>query len=296
LLLEGVGEGELMRFGMVVGAGGERAVSWEIGVLAGLADAGMDPRHASIVQGTSAGALLGARFLLGEDPRDHADRLVGRGSPPDPAVPPEVHRALQRLTAAWTATQGMHMDERRRVIGEGAQVAHTIEPQHWLADAERRLPGNPPWPAQLRVVATDAASGKLAVLHADDEVPLATAIAAARAIPYLLPPIPAGGRVLMDAALGSATHAALLDADSLDLVIVVSAARSPAMGGPIDAEWASSAQAEVAQLRAAGVEVLLISADDDASESMGDELLLCGDLRRSVSLGRRAATTAVDTT
>jgi predicted acylesterase/phospholipase RssA len=67
-----------MRFGMVVGAGGERAVSWEIGVLAGLADAGMDPRHASIVQGTSAGALLGARFLLGEDPRDRADRLVGR--------------------------------------------------------------------------------------------------------------------------------------------------------------------------------------------------------------------------
>jgi predicted acylesterase/phospholipase RssA len=143
------------------------------------------------------------------------------------------------------------------------------------------------------VVATDAASGKLAVLDADDEIPLATAIAAARAIPYLLPPIRTGGRVLMDAALGSATHAALLDRDALDLVIVVSAARSP--GGPIDAEWASSAQAEVVQLRAGGVEVLLITADDDASESMGDELLLCGDLQRSVRLGRQAATTAVDT-
>jgi NTE family protein len=55
LPLEGVG-GESMRFGVVVGAGGERAVSWEIGVLAGLADAGMDPRCASIVLGTSAGA------------------------------------------------------------------------------------------------------------------------------------------------------------------------------------------------------------------------------------------------
>jgi hypothetical protein len=120
------------------------------------------------------------------------------------------------------------------------------------------------------VVVTDVASGKLAVLDADDEIPLATAIAAARSIPYL------GG-------------------DSLDLVIVVSAARSPATGGPIDAEWAGSARAEVAQLRAASVDVLLISADDDASESMGDDLLLCGDLRRSVRLGRQAATTAVDT-
>jgi NTE family protein len=283
-----------MRFGVVVGAGGERAVPWQIGVLAGLADAGMDPRRASIVEGTSAGALLGARLLLGEDPRDRADRLVERGSPPDPAVLPEVHHALQRLTAAWAETQGMHVEERRRVIGEGARAAHTIEAQHWLADAERRLSGNPPWPAQLRVVVTDPASGKLAVLDAADEIPLATGIAAARAIPYLLPPIPAGDRVLMDAALGSATHAALLDRDALDLVIVVSAARSP--GGPIDAEWARSAQAEVAQLRAGGVDVLLISADDDASESMGDELLLSGNVQRSVSLGRQAASTAVDTT
>lgn len=77
--------------------------------------------------------LLGARILLGEDPRDRADRLVERGSPPDPAVPPEAHRALQRLLAAWTATQGRHMDERRRVIGEGTQAAQTIEPRHWLA-------------------------------------------------------------------------------------------------------------------------------------------------------------------
>jgi NTE family protein len=284
-----------MRFGVVVGAGGERAVPWEIGVLAGLADAGMDPRRASIVLGTSAGALLGARILLGEDPRDRADGLVERGLRPDPAVPPEVHHALQQLMAAWAETQGMHMEERRRVIGEGARAAHTIEPEHWLAEAERRLSGNPPWPAQLRVVVTDAASGKLAVLDADDEIPLTTAIAAARAIPYLLPPIPAGDRVLMDAALGSATHAAFLDGASLDLVVVVSAARSPATGGPIDAEWARSAQAEVAQLRAAGVDVLLISADDDASESMGDELLLSGNLQRSVSLGRQAATTAVDT-
>jgi predicted acylesterase/phospholipase RssA len=192
----------------------------------------------------------------------------------------------------------MQMDERRRAIGEGAQAARTIEAQYWMADAERRLSGNPRWPAQLRVVATDAASGKLAVLGADDEIPLATAIAAARAIPYLLPPIPAGSRLLMDAALGSATHAALLEGDSLDLdldlVIVVSAARSPATGGPIDAEWSGSAQDEVERLRAAGIEVLLIIADDDASESMGEDLLVCGDVRRSVSLGRRAGTAAVD--
>ena len=63
-----------MRPAIVLGAGGERVVAWETGVLAGLADAGVD--LSGPVLGTSAGAAVGARLALGADPRADADRLA----------------------------------------------------------------------------------------------------------------------------------------------------------------------------------------------------------------------------
>lgn len=57
---------------VALGAGGERAVAWEVGVLAGLADGGLDLRSATTILGTSAGALVAARLAAGLDPRGDA--------------------------------------------------------------------------------------------------------------------------------------------------------------------------------------------------------------------------------
>jgi NTE family protein len=53
---------------LVLGGGGIAGISWEIGVLAGLAEAGVDVLHWDLVVGTSAGAYVGARTLLSADP------------------------------------------------------------------------------------------------------------------------------------------------------------------------------------------------------------------------------------
>ena len=45
-------------------SGGERVVAWEVGVLAGLTDGGIDARRAEVVLGTSAGALVAATAPL----------------------------------------------------------------------------------------------------------------------------------------------------------------------------------------------------------------------------------------
>jgi NTE family protein len=65
--------------GLVLSAGGERVVAWQVGVLAGLADAGLDPRRATRIVGTSAGALVAARLAGGIDPRADAARLSAGG-------------------------------------------------------------------------------------------------------------------------------------------------------------------------------------------------------------------------
>jgi len=64
------------RTAVVLAGGGERVVAWEIGVLAGFADAGLDLRGAVRIVGTSAGALVAARLAAGEDPRDEADAIA----------------------------------------------------------------------------------------------------------------------------------------------------------------------------------------------------------------------------
>jgi NTE family protein len=57
---------------LVLGAGGNAAIAWEVGVLAGLLDVGIDVRTADVVIGTSAGSVVGApqrRRPLGVSPR-----------------------------------------------------------------------------------------------------------------------------------------------------------------------------------------------------------------------------------
>jgi NTE family protein len=66
--------------GVAVAGGGERVVAWEIGVLAGLADGGLDLRGAARIVGTSAGALVAARLAAGEDPREAARRIARDGA------------------------------------------------------------------------------------------------------------------------------------------------------------------------------------------------------------------------
>ena len=50
---------------MVLGGGGVTGVAWELGVLAGLAQQGVDLSQADLVVGTSAGSVVGAQLTSG---------------------------------------------------------------------------------------------------------------------------------------------------------------------------------------------------------------------------------------
>jgi NTE family protein len=51
--------------GLVLGGGGITGIAWELGVLAGLAEAGIDLGVADLVVGTSAGSVVGAQITSG---------------------------------------------------------------------------------------------------------------------------------------------------------------------------------------------------------------------------------------
>jgi NTE family protein len=228
---------------VVLAGGGERVVAWQAGVLAGLADAGLDAREAPLVVGTSAGALAAAALGRG-DPRAHADAIAATASlPPRQRARARANPPLEPVPVPADAVV--------------AAVAHRLDGAAWS-------------PA-LRIATIDADTGARIVLDGDSGVELARAVAAARAVPGVLPAIPAAGRRLVDAAIESPTNAdLLLDADPRPkAVIVISLAGADDVSDPIEALWRPVIAAELAMVEAAGIVVHRVAASAVDRAAMG---------------------------
>src|SRR5262245_21515941 len=85
---------------LVLSGGGPLAIAWQSGLVAGFARGGVDLGVADYIQGTAAGAVVGARLAGGADASELAERhLAARPAAPPraaAAVPPE---AFAQMTA-----------------------------------------------------------------------------------------------------------------------------------------------------------------------------------------------------
>src|SRR6267378_5880441 len=66
---------------LVLGGGGPVGIAWESGLVAGLAQAGVDLGRADFTMGTSAGSFVGARLALGADAATLADPIIAQQIP-----------------------------------------------------------------------------------------------------------------------------------------------------------------------------------------------------------------------
>lgn len=71
--------------GLVLGGGGVTGIAWELGMLAGLAEAGIDLYGADLIVGTSAGSVVGAQITSATP----IDELYARQLEPPSAERPE---------------------------------------------------------------------------------------------------------------------------------------------------------------------------------------------------------------
>lgn len=297
------------RIGLVLAAGGERLVAWYAGVLAGLADAGVDPCGARAVVGTSAGALVAARVAAGNPPRAAATRLAARQpqAPPGPAAGTDGAALFARLAHSLATAPGTTKAERRRAIGRLAIERSPGGAEEHVARMRRRLaaPGGADgqtdgarrtaapdaaiaWPAALRIVALDAETGERVAFDAASGAPLERAVAAARSVPLLHAPVEIGDRVYLDGALASSTNADVLaDEDELELAVVVTGSAAGAAPGTVDALWNAALERELGVLEAAGIGTLVLRADAAAREAMGPDPMSGATAQLAVAEGRR---------
>ncbi len=180
-----------------LGAGAVTGGAWQLGVVWGLAEEGIDLAGADRIIGTSAGALIGAHLALGRPPQEAAELLLGlpvSGRMVRPAT-------LARLGAAqvWPSRRHALTWLGRAALRSGWSRERGEE---WVASLGEGLAGVE-WPARLVVVAVDALSGRPAYFTAASGVPLEQAIAATCALPGVFPPVLIEGRPHFDGALRS---------------------------------------------------------------------------------------------
>jgi NTE family protein len=265
---------------LVLGSGGLTGIGWELGLLAGLAEQGIDLTGADLVVGTSAGSVVGAQITSGAP----LDALYqAQLAPPNGEISASMTRRLQlRYLAAvlWSRS-----DARARVrLGRIALASPTLAEESRRAVIGARLPRHD-WPADQRLLITvvDAESGESAAFGASDGVGLVDAVAASCAVPGVWPPVEINGRRWMDGGMRSSANADL--AAGYDRIVVL----APIAGG-FRALPAASHQCRA--LTAAGHKVALITPDAAALAAIGRALLDPARAAPAARAGHAQATTA----
>jgi NTE family protein len=266
------------RTALVLGGGGITGIAWEIGMVAGLADAGVDLTTADLVVGTSAGSVVGAQLRSGVD----LESLFAR------QLQPPGQELVSRLGRRTLARYGLAMlvarrDDTafRRRIGELARTAAdtglTPTEQERRAAIASRLP-YAEWPQQpLVVTAVDTESGEFTRFTRESGVELLDAVGASCAVPGVYPPVTIGGRRYMDGGMRSGANADL--ATGYERVVVL--APIPRGIGPM-----ASVDAQVTSLVS---RVAVVSPDDASKAAIGKNVLDPAAREPSARAGRAQA-------
>jgi NTE family protein len=270
---------------LVLGGGGVTGIAWEIGVLAGLHEHGVDVRVADRTIGTSAGAAVAAQVTSGAT----FDELVARQRTPaseSKEIAAELDLEVLASIFAVLFDAELEPDERRARVGAAALAAPTVPEAVRLEAIAARLP-NPDWPDpeahHVVLTAVDAGSGAFVTFDASADVALVDAVAASCAVPGVWPPVSIGGRRFIDGGVRSATNADLVAGE--DHVLLLTPMNPALVPGQAD---------ELAALRASGSDVVVIQADVDALAAMGDNPLDPAFRSAAVDSGLRQGRAAAD--
>lgn len=220
--------GEACRNALVLGGGGPVGEAWESGVIAGLADGGIDLQRMDRVIGTSSGAIVGARLAMGMSPEQLTQQALVRfestpsASTQKHAAPPDLSflvSQLEELNAGKTTEQTVGVE-----VGKWAQRVPAVATEsEFVASFWRRFPKKQ-WPSRAyECVSVNAADGSVMTWNESSGVPLALAVASSCALPGVFTPVEIDGHPYMDGGARSATNADFARGCKTAIVIVPTA-------------------------------------------------------------------------
>jgi len=267
---------------LVLGGGGAAGNAWEIGIIAGLAEAGLDMTEiADLVVGTSAGATAAAQVRSGIPPAgllasvlSGSVRPVGQKREQSPSLP--MNTVFERMRAIGAAATSA-ADLRRAMGAFGLESDSILGPGtgQRRATVAARLP-RLEWPDRpMIVVALNARTGELAAFDTDSGVDLVDAVTASTALPGLAPTVSINGTRYIDGGVRSPDNADLASSYANVVVLSPLGGRS---GTPPEGqfeglrrppEWGVDLGSQVEALRKQGSHVEVITPDAGSRAAMG---------------------------
>jgi NTE family protein len=270
---------------LVLGGGGAAGNAWLIGVIAGMAEAGLDLTEAAdLVVGTSAGATAAAQVRSGISAAELLAsvlsppvRPAGQKREPPPSLPmAEVFERMRAIGATATSAvdlgraMGAFGLESDSILGSGAGQRR--------ATVAARLPRHE-WPERPMIVtAVDAHTGELVAFDRDSGVELVDAVTASTALPGLVPTVVIDGAHYIDGGVRSSENADLAAGYATVVVLSPLGGRT---GAPPEGQFeglrrspdrGTDLAGQVEALREQGSHVEVITPDTDSRAAMGTNL------------------------
>ncbi len=272
----------MARRALVLGSGGPIGIAWQAGLLAGLAEAGVDLADADFILGTSAGSFVGAQIAMGKEPGALTESIVSLDLPiSESSLEPDFTTFIDKMAEA--ASGKRRARDVRAEIGKWALASETISEEVFLAVVGQLFAeiDDDTWPERnYACTAVEALSGEFVVWNKEAGADIKRAVASSCSVPGMFPPITINGRRYMDGGTRSATNADL--ARGYDAAIVV--AVSGTAGDPKMAEqFRKQLDKELAALPESGTKVELVVPDSASIRAFGANLM---DSRRSASAAR----------
>jgi NTE family protein len=244
---------------LVLGGGGVTGVAWELGILTGLAEAGVDLSEADLVIGTSAGSVVAAIITSGEPVQEAYQRQLQ-----PPTAEQSARVGLGLILRYASAAIGRNAERSRAKIGAMALAARTVPEEQRRAIIASRL-ASADWPAERRLLITAVAAddGEFVVFDRDAGVSLVDAVSASCAVPGVWPPVTISGRRYIDGGMRAPANVDL--AAGYDRVVVLA---------PVTFAFRREARvaSQVAALPA-GTRTVVVEPDANARRSIGRNVL-----------------------
>jgi NTE family protein len=269
---------------VVLGGGGLAGIAWEVGVLLGLADAGLDVLDADLVVGTSAGSAVGAGVTSQDLLKQFYEAQLEHG-PGDKEMGAELDLEAFATTMLGALASASSPQDARAKLGELALATPTVPESVRREIIAARLP-NPEWPDRnLVITACDAATGEFVTFDRTSGIELVDAVAASCSVPGVWPPVTINGRRYMDGGVRSTTNSDL--AEGYEQIVIL--APIP----PFESPMGPSFEDEIAPLTAKS-EVVAIVPDQAAQTAFGFNPLDPSTRPESAQAGRAQAASYVD--
>ena len=255
---------------LVLAGAGAAGNAWELGLIAGLLDVGVDLTAADLIIGTSAGSTVAAQITSGTGPPELYAAILAE-MPPSPAGRTGSDRRGARSSAAsnymeWSdniINSAADPSDMRRRMGEAARQMDTSDGEgqsHWRAIVAARLPSLD-WPEQpVLVVAVDAKTGEPVLFDRHSGIDLVDAVAASTSNGFG-GPFRIGERQYINGGYRRSENADLAAGCARVVVLSPFGGRSR-----MPAEWGMDLATQVSELRDGGSAVETVFPDDGAGD------------------------------